>query len=117
MAIIHRWISEMGIFQQQSPFASDAIFCSPRALEVSEWIGSKVRNDRLRLRGYAGCCFVRLCKPRQFVFGDGKPRSSTIQANQNLRERQNAGIVETLEAAEVDVNFGRKLRLIARQTR
>jgi hypothetical protein len=63
------------------------------------------RNDRLRLRGYAGCGFLPPRKPRQFVFGDCKPRSSAIQANQNHRERQNAGIPEILRPRKWMLNW------------
>lgn len=56
------------------------------------------------------------CKHRQFRFRCGKARKTAIQADRNLREYQNAGMVDIPETGEMNHHLGSKFRLIARLT-
>jgi hypothetical protein len=50
---------------------------------------------------------------RQFGFRSGKARRAAIQANQNLGKYQNTGIINILEAKEMDVYLSSEFRLVA----
>jgi hypothetical protein len=50
---------------------------------------------------------------RQFGFRSGKGRKAAIQADQNLGKYQNTGIINILEAEEVDIDLSGKFRVVA----
>jgi len=57
---------------------------------------------------------VPLNQPRQFGFRGDEPRKAAIQADQDLREYEDARLGEILRAAEMDVYFSSEFRLTAR---